>query len=99
MKIQTTKVYRQIENAKKKGYTTVSEQGSSRSSKTYNTVIWLIVRCLQHPGTTVSVVRKTLTAARRSVLRDFKDNMINMKVWNDRNFSKSDFIFYFNNGS
>lgn len=99
MKIQTTKVYRQIENAKKKGYTTVSEQGSSRSSKTFNTVIWLIVRCLQHPGTTVSIVRKTLTAARRSVLRDFKDNMINMKVWNDRNFSKSDFIFYFNNGS
>lgn len=77
----------------------MSAQGSSRSSKTYNIVIWLIVRCLQHQGTTVSVVRKTLTAARRSVLRDFKEIMINMGKWNDRNFKKGEFIYYFDNGS
>ena len=85
-KIQTTKIYSRIENARAKGYTTVSAQGSSRSSKTYNIVIWLIVRCLTHQGTTVSVVRKTLTAARRSVLRDFKEIMIDMGRWNERNF-------------
>ena len=98
-KIQTTKIYSRIENARAKGYTTVSAQGSSRSSKTYNIVIWLIVRCLTHQGTTVSVVRKTLTAARRSVLRDFKEIMIDMGRWNERNVKKGEFIYYFENGS
>ena len=62
-------------------------------------MIWLIVRCLTHQGTTVSVVRKTLTAARRSVLRDFKEIMIDMGRWNERNFKKGEFIYYFENGS
>lgn len=98
-KIQTTKIYNRIEYARTQGYTTVSAQGSSRSSKTYNIVIWLIVRCLMHQGTTVSVVRKTLTAARRSVLRDFKEIMISLGKWDERSFKKGEFIYYFDNGS
>lgn len=98
-KIQTTKIYNRIEYARTQGYTTVSAQGSSRSSKTYNIVIWLIVRCLMHQGTTVSVVRKTLTAARRSVLRDFKEIMISLGKWDERSFKKGEFIYYFENGS
>lgn len=98
-KVQTTKIYRRIEEARAQGYTTISAQGSSRSSKTYNIVIWLVLRCYQTPGTTVSVVRKTLTAARRSVLRDFKEIMINANLWKERNFKKGEFIYYFDNGS
>ena len=37
-KIQTTKVYYELDKAVKSGYTTVSEQGSSRSGKSYNTL-------------------------------------------------------------
>lgn len=98
-KVQTTKIYKRIEYAKSQGYTTVSEQGSSRSSKTFNTVIWLVVYCMQHAGTTVSIVRKTLTATRRSVFRDFKDIMINMGLWKERSWKKGEFIYYFDNGS
>lgn len=99
MKIQTTRIYAEIDEAKRKGYTTVSEQGSSRSSKTYNTVIWLCVYCLAHPGTTVSVVRSTLPALKGSVLRDFKSIMLDMGAWEDKSFNKSDLVYSFKNGS
>lgn len=99
MKIQTTRIYAEIENALRQGYTTVSEQGSSRSSKTYNTVIWLCVYCHQHPGTTVSVVRATLPALKGSVLRDFKQILLDMGLWSDKAFNKSELIYTFPNGS
>lgn len=99
MKIQTTRIFHEIERAKAKGYTTVSEQGSSRSSKTYNTVIWLCVYCMQHPNTSVSVVRATLPSLKGSVLRDFITIMQSMGVWEMCKFNKSELICTFYNGS
>lgn len=99
MKVQTTKVFSVIEKAKQDGYTTVSEQGSSRSGKTHNTVIWIVLRCLRVPNTTVSVVRATLPAIKGSVLRDFKDVMLRLGVWNDKCMNKSELIYSFPNGS
>ena len=100
-KIQTTRVYYELDNAIKSGYTTVSEQGSSRSGKTFNTVIWLCVFLLNHPGLRLSVVRKTLTALRGSVLIDFKDVLVRMGLWDwdKKAFNKSSFSFTFPNGS
>lgn len=97
--IQATRVYREIDKAIRQGYTTVSEQGSSRSSKTYNTVIWLCVYCLQHPYTTVSIVRATLPSLKGSVLRDFETILSDMGVWDSRSFNKSELIYKFANGS
>lgn len=97
--IQTTPVYEKIDEAVRQGYTTVSEQGSSRSGKTYNTVIWLVVYCLNHPGTRLSVVRATLPALKGSVLVDFKEVMNRMGVWSDRAFNRAEFIYTFPNGS
>lgn len=99
MKIQTTRIYAEIQKAKDAGYTTVSEQGSSRSSKTYNTVIWIILRCIYTPKTTVSVVRATLPAIKGSVFRDFKEIMIRIGAWNDKCMNKSELIYSFPNGS
>ena len=100
-KIQTTKVYTELDQAIRAGYATISEQGSSRSGKTYNTVIWLCTFLLNHGGLRLSVVRKTLTALRGSVLIDFKDVLIKMNLWDwrDKAFNKSDFTFTFPNGS
>lgn len=99
MEVQTTAVFRTIQYARDAGYTTVSEQGSSRSGKTWNTVLWLIAQCLQYPNTTVSVIRATLPAIKGSVYRDFKENMHLMGVWDDKCMNKSDFIYSFPNGS
>ena len=100
MKVQTTKVYARIQKGVDSGFTTISEQGSSRSSKTYNTLIWLIVYCLSHPNTALSIVRKTLPAIKGSVYRDFRDIMMNgMKLWQEKRMNKTEMIYEFPNGS
>lgn len=99
MKIQTTKIYREIDNAVNNGYSTVSLQGSARSSKTYNTLIWLICYCLQHPNTRLSIVRATLPAIKGSVFVDFKEILHKFGVYNEKSMNKSELIYKFNNGS
>lgn len=94
-----TKNFIKLGQAFDSGYTTVSEQGSSRSSKTYSNVQWLIKRCLDYAGTTVSIVRKTMPAIKRSVYRDFEEIMVSWGQWNDRSMNKSEFIYTFDNGS
>lgn len=98
-KIQTTKVYAEIQGAIDGGYTTVSLQGSSRSSKTYNTLIWLIMYCLHHPHTRLSIVRATLPAIKGSVFVDFKEILMRMLIYDERKLNKSDFTYQFENGS
>lgn len=99
MTIQTTRVYAEIQSAIDKGYTTVSLQGSSRSSKTYNTLIWLVVWCLTHPYTRLSIVRATLPAIKGSVYVDFKEILLRLGVWNDKAMNKSEMVYTFSNGS
>lgn len=99
MKIQTTRVFSEIENARKRGYSIISEQGSSRSSKTYNTVIWIVWRCLCVPKTTVSICRATLPSLRGSVLRDFIEVLEKIDAYSDKQFNKSELVYTFSNGS
>lgn len=99
MKIQTTRVYSEVSDAVKRGCRTISAQGSSRSSKTYNIVLFLCLYLLEHANTRLSVVRKTLPAIRGSVLYDFKDILIRLGIWADANFNKSEMIYTFPNGS
>lgn len=97
--IQTTKVYATIENAVRSGFTVVSLQGSARASKTYNTLIWLIVYCLTHSGTRLSIVRATLPALKASVFVDFKEILIKMQIFNEKRLNKSEMTYAFDNGS
>ena len=99
MRIQTTKVYSRIQHGIDAGYTTISEQGSSRSSKTYNTLIWLIVYCLLHPGTRLSIVRKTLPSIKGSVFIDFREILIKMDLWDVRRMNRTEMTYQFANGS
>jgi phage terminase large subunit len=99
MTIQTTKVFSEIARAVREGYTTVSLQGSSRSSKTYNTLIWLIVYCLNHPKTRLSIVRATLPAIKGSVFIDFKEILMNMLLFDAKALNKTELTYHFANGS
>ena len=98
-KMQVTRVFAEIQKAKEKGYTTISEQGSSRSSKTYNTLIWLCVYAWQNAATSISIVRATLPSLKGSILRDFVQIMQKMQIWDSCKFNKSDLICTFPNGS
>lgn len=92
-KIQTTPIYSKVDNAIKDGFTTVSAQGSSRSSKTYNILIWLIKYCLDHPLTRLSICRKTLPAIKGSVFIDFKQILIDMNIYDDKCLNKTEMIY------
>ena len=94
MLIQTTKIYATVDSAIKSGYKVVSAQGSSRSSKTYNILIYLLAYILQHPKTSLSVVRKTLPSLKGSVFRDFKEIMQDkFRMWDNRCMNKSDMVY------
>lgn len=99
MIVQTTRVFDEISFAKDNGYIVVSEQGGSRSSKTYNTVIWLVYFCLTHANKGVSVVRGTLPALKGSVLRDFMQVLASFGVYNRQAYNKSELVYTFPNGS
>lgn len=98
-KIQTTKIFREINNAVNSGYTTISLQGSARSSKTYNTLIWLVNYCLTHANTRLSIVRATLPAIKGSVFVDFKEILRKFEVYNEKAMNKSELVYRFDNGS
>lgn len=97
--MQTTRIYEILDEAVNNGFTIVSAQGSSRSSKTYNILIWLIVYALSNPNTSISIVRKTLPAIRRSVLRDLQEILGKMNLYSFFEFNKSELVFTFSNGS
>lgn len=99
MKVQTTRVYNHLTKAVSEGYTVISEQGGARSGKTYNTVLYLIMYLLEHPGKLLSIVRKTLPALKGSVYRDFEENMRRLGLWDSKAYNKSEMIYRIPNGS
>lgn len=92
-------VFDELTEAKENGYLTVSEQGSARSGKTYNTMIWLVLQCLANDGMTVSVVRATMPALRGSVFRDFLEIVDKLDVYDRKALNKSEMTYTFPNGS
>lgn len=100
MLVQTTKIYSTVEDALKSGYKIISAQGSSRSSKTYNILIFLLAYILQHSKTSLSIVRKTLPALKGSVFRDFREIMQDkFQMWDGKCMNKSDMVYTLPNGS
>ena len=70
MKIQTTKTFEDLLNTNYRNYVF---QGSSRAGKTYNIILWMVINILNEENKVYSIVRKTLPALKASVLRDLKD--------------------------
>ena len=91
--LQGTAVGNSIQYALQNGFTIISEQGSSRSGKTYNTMLFLIGYCLNNPSTHVSIVRSYMPTIRRSVLKDFEEIMNKMGIWYDRYMNKSEVVY------
>lgn len=99
MEVKTTVVYDNIEEARLWGFTTVSCQGSSRSSKTYNILIKLTIEAMLTPNIVVSVVRKTLPALKATALRDFKEILTTWGFWGEKRLNKTDLVYTLPNGS
>ena len=72
--------------------------GGTRSGKTYALLQWCIVKALENRET-ITIVRKTIPSLKRTVMKDFKDIMQSLGVWNDNDFNISDRVYEFYTGS
>jgi phage terminase large subunit len=68
--------------------------GGTRSGKTYAILQWCIVQALSKKET-ITIVRKTIPSLKRTVMKDFKDVMIDLGIWNENDFNISDRIYNF----
>lgn len=91
--LQTNKVYEILEDSNKR--ITVM-QGGSRSGKTYNILIWFIVKLMQENGKTLTVVRQSLPSIKGSVLRDFIDILNKLNIYSEANHNKTEQIYHLN---
>ena len=68
--------------------------GGTRSGKTYALLQWCIVKALSNKET-ITIVRKTIPSLKRTVMKDFKDIMQSLGVWNENDWNISDRIYTF----
>ena len=95
LEINTTITYSNQENSP----TRVTHHiGGTRSGKTYAILQWIIVKCLEG-NEDVTIVRKNVPALKRTLIKDFKDIMESMGLWNDNDYNISDRVFKFYTGS
>lgn len=91
--LKTNKVYELLNESDKR--ITVM-QGGSRSGKTYNILIWFIVKLLQENDKTLTIVRQSLPSIKGTVLRDFIDILSKMGIYSEDNHNKTDQIYTLN---
>ena len=97
MKIQTTEIFEKLEENKDKRL--LLFQGSARSGKTYNIILWLVIHLLQTPNKTLSIVRKTLPALKGSVLQDLKEILEKLALYNPGDWKKQEGYYTLPNNS
>ena len=75
----------------------VVNQGGTRSSKTYSILQVLILKALESSiPLTISVVRKTLPALKKSVLKDFIAILESMQLYNPDDYNKTEGTYVLN---
>ena len=96
LNIETTITYKHLDSCDKR---TIHLIGGTRSGKTYAILQWLIVKCIQQADLNVSIVRKSMPALRRSVVKDFRDIMNSLGIWNGDNWHDTNKQYTFDGGS
>lgn len=69
---------------------------SHNSGKTYNILIWFIVKLLQEKDMTLTVVRQSLPSIKGTVLRDFVDILSRLNIYSENNHNKTEQIYELN---
>lgn len=86
-KIQTNKIFKHLSNSTKK---IIVEQGGTRSGKTYNILLWIILKyTTQNKNKIITICRKAFPSLRASVMRDFLDILKHLNIYNETNHNKS----------
>ena len=95
LEVNTTVTYSNQENSPTR---VTHHLGGTRSGKTYAILQWIIVQALQSKQE-VTIVRKTIPSLKRTVIKDFKDVMQSMGIYNESEYNISDRVYTFFNDS
>jgi phage terminase large subunit len=87
LKVQTTKIFEDLLNPDYRNYVF---QGSSRSGKTRNIILWMVINILNEENKVYSIVRKTLPSLKGSVLRDLKEVLIQLDLYDQNKWHSVD---------
>ncbi|QDP61379.1 MAG: putative terminase large subunit [Prokaryotic dsDNA virus sp.] len=94
MKIKTNVVFEHLSKSNAK---IIVEQGGTRSGKTYNILLWLLLNyCSQNNNKTITVVRKTFPAVRGTVMRDFFEILKNNNIYYEELHLKTTHEYFIN---
>ncbi|MGV9204338.1 MAG: PBSX family phage terminase large subunit [Promethearchaeia archaeon] len=94
LKIRTTKVYDDCEKAYSENYPIMIEEGGSRSSKTYNILIWLIQKSLtEWENKIIDVCRKAFPSLRDTVMFDFFEILRSYNLYNIEKHNRTEHIY------
>ncbi len=66
--------------------------GGTRSGKTYAVLQFLIVKAIENKET-ITIVRKTIPSLKRTVMKDFKDILQSLNIWQDEKFNITDRVY------
>jgi phage terminase large subunit len=91
LEVNTTITYEHQNNSPTR---TTIHYGGTRSGKTYAILQWIIVKCLEGKED-VTIVRRTIPSLKRTLIKDFKDIMQSLEIWNDNDFNISDRVYKF----
>lgn len=95
LEINTTITYKNQDDSPKR---ITQHIGGTRSGKTYGIIQWIIVQALQKQQI-VTIVRRTIPSLKRTIIKDFKDIMEGLTLWDDNDYNISDRVYKFYNGS
>ncbi len=87
LSVQTNDVYDHLELSDQRF---IVEQGGTRSGKTYNILMWIIMSyCLNNRNKIITITRKTGPSLRGSSMRDFFEILGNQKLYSEEFHQKS----------
>lgn len=86
LEIKTNRIFRILEDST---FRIDSLRGGTRSGKTYNTLIWWIVRYLKCTGRTLTIARETMPALRGTTMRDFFEILTSLNLYSEANHNKT----------
>lgn len=85
-RIKTNKVFEYLNDSDKR---ITSLRGGTRSGKTYNVLIWFIVKYLQETGKVLTIARETMPALKGSAMRDFFEILDTLGIYDEQYHNKT----------
>lgn len=95
LKIQASKVFRELNNSTKK---IVVLEGGARSTKTWSLFQWIIINCFKETGQLYMIGRLKMTWVKLTLLRDFEQiiTKYNIPVTPEININRAEQVYYLN---